>query len=163
HRAGPRPIVVATAEPLTGRPLGAPAAAAAGAAAARGPGPGAPRGYLRPAPPRPPPPGAGARTRGLGPARGAGRTPAPPGPGLGGVVEGDGAEALAAFPHLGPLAGELAARESALAAVRSEVARLIGRDRPPVDRALRDLGLDSLMLEELRRRLEVRFARPLPP
>jgi acyl carrier protein len=157
RRAGPRPLVLTTAEHLTGRPLGGPAAAVAGAATAWARSRGAPVVHVGPW-------GEGPRRLGVAPIDGAalrGAVRAAPRHGRLVVVDARWPEVGAAFPHLRALADALGA-VSMRDRVRDEVARALRSPDPPMDRPLRDLGMDSLGLEALRVRLEALAGRPIP-
>jgi aryl carrier-like protein len=78
------------------------------------------------------------------------------------VVDARWEEVGAAFPHLGPLAATLTGKRSLRDRVRDEVARVLRSPDPPVDRPLRDLGMDSLALQQLRERLQALTGQALP-
>jgi hypothetical protein len=163
RRAGGRMLVVTSADGLAGRPLGGPSAAVAGAAGAWARARGAPVLRLGPLARQ----DTGPRRLGVAALGPSGIRRAVYAAASGShtslvAMDVEWGEALAAFPHLGPLAAELARGPDPLQIVRDEVARILHRPQPPVDRALRDLGMDSQMLEELRVSLEARLRRSLP-
>lgn len=82
-------------------------------------------------------------------------------------IDVDWSQALEAFPHMHDLAGHLVdhpvlRRGRVTRWVADEVARLLRRPSVPTDQPLADLGVDSLLAEELRQRLVSRLGEELP-
>ncbi|MCB9699011.1 MAG: hypothetical protein H6738_19675 [Alphaproteobacteria bacterium] len=77
----------------------------------------------------------------------------------------DWARAVAAFPHVRPIAASLLATpgpREVLDGVREELGRVLGSPSPPLKVPVRDLGLDSVGAVDLRIALERRFGVALP-